>query len=438
MGNLNRMAEAEANDPISLLFLSPKWQYDTYGVASVVRSLVNDLWLTDPDGQKIQMTCAVLQEDGNINEADVADAAKHNVKLRGVKLPRGVKKVPTTEEINSTISTYYKHLVVAQNFDFIIGHIPYLAYGALNLQDLCRDIGKPSNVVLVAHALPRTKDNDIDENSLVEWLVEAKVVLSLGDAVKLEIDMYIEGLKENERPVHNAYIPGCPGELLTVLQDKRTSPVKGPQNITVITTERKDLNVSGLNYQLAVASSTLASENVHRFCGIQAKIQFLVLATNPEERNIWEESFKEIREKQPTEDQRMTFQFHTIGDINKLKSLMKRTTVMLLPLKVESYLFGVEALMAAYSGVPILVSSNSGLAFLMESLEEREAIVYRTTGSLRKDAATWSERIIQKIRDPEQAQIFAESLRGTFLLDTSIAASRIEFIKIVTGTFKVF
>ena len=195
------------------------------------------------------------------------------------------------------------------------------------------------------------------------------------------------------------------------------------------------MNVSGLNYQLAVASSTLASENVHRFCGIQAKVQFLVLATNPEERNIWEESFKEIREKQPTEDQRMTFQFHTIGDINKLKSLMKRTTVMLMPLKVESSLFGVEALMAANSGVPILVSSNSGLAFLMESLGEGEAIVYRTTGGLRKDATTWSERIIQKIKDPEQAQIFAESLRGTFLLDTSIAASRIEFIKIITGIY---
>ena len=64
--------------------------------------------------------------------------------------------------------------------------------------------------------------------------------------------------------------------------------------------------------------------------------------------------------------------------------------------------------------------------------------MYRTTGGLRKDAETWSERIIQKIKHPEQAQIFAESLRGTFLLDTSIAASRIEFIKIITGTFKVF
>ena len=126
------MAEVDLDGPISLLFLSPKWQYDTYGVASVVRSLVNDLWLTDPDGLKIHMTCAVLQEDGKINEADVKDAAKHNVKLRGVKLPRGIENIPTVEEINSMISTYYKHLAQTEKFHFIIGHIPYLADGALN------------------------------------------------------------------------------------------------------------------------------------------------------------------------------------------------------------------------------------------------------------------------------------------------------------------
>ena len=159
------MAEANFNKPISLLFLSPKWQYDTYGVASVVRSLVNDLWLTDPDGQKIQMTCAVLQEDGKIDEADVADAAKHNVKLRGVKLPRGSKKVPSAEQINIYAPLFYKHLAASQRFDFVIEHIPYFANGALNFQDLCCDMGKPSKVILLAHALPKTEENDIDENT---------------------------------------------------------------------------------------------------------------------------------------------------------------------------------------------------------------------------------------------------------------------------------
>ena len=140
-----------------------------------------------------------------------------------------------------------------------------------------------------------------------------------------------------------------------------------------------------------------------------------------------------MRSRQQTEDQRMAFQFQIIDDMERLKSLMKRTAVMLLPLKPDSPLFGVEALMAAYSEVPILVSSNSGIAPLMDSLVEGEAIVRNTTGRLQKDSEIWCDRIYQKMSDPQNAQKMAQSLRGTLLLDTSIAASHVEFIKIVTG-----
>ena len=284
------MAESNFNKPISVLLLSPKWQYDTYGVASVVRSLVNDLWLTDPDGLKIQMTCAVLEEDRKINEADVADAAKHNVKLRGVKLPRGIESIPTVEEINGSAPLFYKHLAVRQRFDFVIGHIPYLAHGTLNVHDLCSDIGLSCNIILLAHTLPRTRENDIDENTLREWMKEANTVLSIGEVLKSEIQGYINCLNEENRPLHHLYIPGCPAELLTVLQETRTNSLRGPQNITVMTNEQKQLKVSGLNYQLAVASSTLPSPKIYELCETGAKVQFLVLATDAKERNIWEES----------------------------------------------------------------------------------------------------------------------------------------------------
>ena len=253
---INTRSLVDPYEPISVLFLSPKWQYDTYGVASVVRSLVNDLWLTDPDGQKIQMTCAVLQEDGKINEADVADAAKHNVKLRGVKLPRGIENIPGIDEINGTASLYYKHLARTEKFHFIIGHIPYLADGALNFRDFCADFSFPSEAVLFAHTLPKTKQNDINERALQSWLKDAKIVFSIGDAVKSDIQTHIDCLEDTDQPLHYSYIPGCPAELLTVLQEKKTTPVNGQQNITVMTTEAKDLEVSGLNYELAVASST--------------------------------------------------------------------------------------------------------------------------------------------------------------------------------------
>ena len=79
------------------------------------------------------------------------------------------------------------------------------------------------------------------------------------------------------------------------------------------------------------------------------------------------------------------------------------------------------------------MSSNSGMASLMDSLVEGEAIVRNTTGSLQKDSEIWCDRIYQKMSDPQNAQKMAQSLRGTLLLDTSIAASHVAFIKIVTG-----
>ena len=247
--------------------------------------------------------------------------------------------------------------------------------------------------------------------------------------MKSDIDPYIECLQETEKPVHKMYIPGCPADLLTIMQEERASPIRGPQNISVMTQERKNLEVTGLSYQLAVASSTMASQSIHEL-SMQAKVQFLVLAANSDERNSWETSFNEIKEKQLSKDKRLSFQFNTFEDLEKLKSVMRRTAVMLLPLQPDSPLFGVEALMAAYSGVPILVASNSGIASLMNSIGEGEAIVHDTTGN---DSRLWSGRIIQKISNSVEAQNLAKSLRKTLLLDTSIAALHLEFIRLVTG-----
>ena len=269
---------AQALSPISLLLLSPKWQFDTYGVSSVIRSLTNDLWLTDPEGKRIQMTCAVLQEDGKINQRDVEDAKKHNVTLRGVKLPRGMKRKPTNEELDVNAALYYHYLALLQRFDFIIGHIPYLANGTFNLRKHCETLSTSSKAILLAHALPRTTTNDIDEDLLLEWLKDAEIVFSIGEGMKAKISQYIECLDQDQKPIHKIYMPGCPAELLIILQEGRSSSVKGPQNITFMTTEKKDLSISGLDYPVTVASSTVASENIHLHCGIKAQVHLMVAA----------------------------------------------------------------------------------------------------------------------------------------------------------------
>ena len=129
---------------------------------------------------------------------------------------------------------------MTQVFHFIIGHIPYLGNCALNLKDLCQDLGITPKVFLLAHALPRTEENDIDEDVLLDWLKDTDVVFSIGENVKSDIDAYITCLQEADRPIHKIYLPGCPAELLTIMQEERAKPLKGPQNITVMMQERKD------------------------------------------------------------------------------------------------------------------------------------------------------------------------------------------------------
>ena len=40
--------------PISVLTLASKWQFDTSGLSTVNKSLVNNLRVVDPDGKKIK------------------------------------------------------------------------------------------------------------------------------------------------------------------------------------------------------------------------------------------------------------------------------------------------------------------------------------------------------------------------------------------------
>ena len=116
---------------ISVLLLTSKWQFDTYGLSTVNKSLVNNLRVVDPEGKKIKITCAVVEEEGKIKETDLIDATKYGVELKGAKRPQCKKrgKKPKLQWLDENPGTYYHHLVQDQSYDFIIGHAPYLGNG---------------------------------------------------------------------------------------------------------------------------------------------------------------------------------------------------------------------------------------------------------------------------------------------------------------------
>ena len=177
----------DQENPISVLLLATKWQFDTYGLSAVNKSLVNNLQVVDPDGKKIKITCAVVEEETNIKDDEREDAEKYKVKLQGAKQPRGPREKPNIKWLDSSAGTYYPDLVRKSKYDFIIGHIPYLANGPLNIRDLYSESEDKPKVILMIHDLPRTADGETDEDTLLEWLSEADVVFSVGKEVEAEI-----------------------------------------------------------------------------------------------------------------------------------------------------------------------------------------------------------------------------------------------------------
>ena len=135
LDNQDEVSLDNQEKPISVLLLATKWQFDTYGLSTVNKSLVNNLRVVDPEAKKIKITCVVLEEEKNIREDQREDAAKYKVELRGGKQPRGPKERPNIKWLGSSAVAYYLDLMRGTNFDFIIGHVPYLANGCLNLRD---------------------------------------------------------------------------------------------------------------------------------------------------------------------------------------------------------------------------------------------------------------------------------------------------------------
>ena len=202
--------------PISVLILASKWQFDTYGLSTVNKSLVNNLRVVDPDGKKIKITCAVVEEEKNIKEDEREDAEKYNVKLKGAKQPRGPKKKAKLKWLDSSAGTYYPDLVRQNRYDFIIGHVPYFANGPLNIRDFHPESEHKPKVILMIHDLPKTSDKETDEDVLLEWLSEADVVFSIGKEVEAEIFSSIASLPPEKQPVHKLYVPVFPLDLFNV------------------------------------------------------------------------------------------------------------------------------------------------------------------------------------------------------------------------------
>ena len=432
----NEQSEAELPDDsrstISVLLLATRWQFDTYGLSTINKSLVNNLRLVDPEGETIKITCAVLEEEGKIKETDLADAKKYGVQLKGAIRPRCKRrsKKPELEWLDESSAAYYLHLAQDQHYDFTVGHAPYLANGCLNLKGLFQNKNQSTKAILMFHGLPKDENGYIDDEMLMDWLAEADIALSLGKTVEEELLPYIAALDPENRPIHKLYLPSYPLELFGLKQDN-VQNTRSTQIVSIMSGEIKDLDINGLDFPLAVTAAAGASEHIRDFDGVRMRLS--LLAAEEEEKANWKENFEEVLQGPNLKDTGLSFQAEAPLTLDNMKIHLRKSNLFLLPLRQDTPLFGTEALSAIAAGVPVLISRDSGLASLLKTMVADESVVHRN--KLQLDAQSWKERIIQKLVRPEETHIAAKTLREQLLLDTSIAQTHLDFINTIAGIF---
>ena len=216
-----------------------------------------------------------------------------------------------------------------------------------------------------------------------------------------ELLPYIAALDPEKRPIYKMYIPSYPLELFSLKQESVQSQVRGTQNVSMMSGEIRDLKINGLDFPLAVAATAQASKHIRDFDEVRINLSLLV--AEDEEKLVWKEGFGEVLRRRNLNNTGLSLQAEAPLTVDKMKIVMRKSNLFLLPLKQDSPLFGTEALAAIAAGVPVLVSKESGLASLLSTMLEDEHIVSKK--DFEPNTETWKERIIQKLRNPEEAQL---------------------------------
>ena len=149
-----------------------------------------------------------------------------------------------------------------------------------------------------AHSLPTTDDGDDDEDSLLLWLHETDVVLSVGNKVFSKIKSCIDS---NDIDIdHKLYLPGFELDLFNI--ERKIKPNKHPvgeQNILMIKPELENFQASNLDFELAVTSSAKVSEKMlnqeSRCLTDELSFTLKMLSEREDGNSSWKENFNLVK-----------------------------------------------------------------------------------------------------------------------------------------------
>ena len=418
------------------LFLGPSWGYDPYWIAAVNRMLIDDLnHLARETNSEISMHCALLKEENQITAEERQAAKKCNVSsLFGAKLPLGRCGSIDVDSMNIHPSSYYGHIrEQCKNVTHIISHVPEYLYAAFNMKQslLERKLEDlEPKIVLVVHDLPKNSEGKVQEEEFAKLLSATALVLSLGKEVYHAIESILATC--DRRPSHVCYIPNPPIDLFQIERPPpKNNNVQGLQNILLFAT-----NLENMDFKIAVSAVTTASDVLIQNATEKdhVKVVFYAMHGNAAKNEDYKSTFEEHKKSTNARHKKLQLFQETSPSKEKVTKLLKKSKLCIYPASTESTVLGMEVLMAAYSGLPVLVSEDTGAAGMFDCLHLKDSIV-KCTGDFDADVEIWSSEIVKKLKDPQAAFEEAKRVREVLLLDSAIPTSHLEFIAELCSTY---
>ena len=168
-----KAANLPAKKEICVGFLSPRWHQDYYGIATLTHLLIDNIRKVDEKSEVVKIYCLVAQRKEDISQEDYDDAAKRGVMLVGAESLFGDLYTWNTtleraiDALNVFPGAYYHHITsIIPKVTHLIGHIPYLADGPLNIK---AQFYTDSKIILMNHMKPKVENVDGGPEDNLRW-----------------------------------------------------------------------------------------------------------------------------------------------------------------------------------------------------------------------------------------------------------------------------
>lgn len=351
---------------INVMFLCEEWVSSKGGLPTFNREFAVNLAKTS--GDKIKVHCYVSQS----NESDREDARKNGVNLitaktiPGASDPLGWLKFPPPE-------LPHPDIVIGHGRKF--GTPAHCIVRTTNCKWVqfvhvyCEDLGKYKQSEETRNSVTDTiEDNEKKHKVEVELGKAADAVVAVGSRLQQKYSRCLPG-KEVQ-----VITPGILEKFSVLSDQKLDKATSSPEEFNVFVFGRgtyEDLSLKGYDI-IADAIGSLGERFKMTFVG------------SPEgQHRIIEDWFL-----QNTKITRKQVTIRSYCDQEELKMMFHEADLVALPSRTEG--FGLVALEAISASVPVLVTSESGIAKALEKVDGGDSVIVKS-----EDPEEWSQKIKQ-------------------------------------------